>query len=179
MLRVSSANMTLTSGTVAITLTSDGAIAVNGAVPGAPGTVTLAGAVSNVIDGIWLVRRETLLSPGGKVQDVCVVGTSVCGLRLILNTAEPSIAVLEGDKVVIDDNISLPVVMAALMSDTIHVVSGKSVFSATQGSQLVIPEDVPVDGSVSFVLRVFGGESTCGNALYRQVCSNQSLLVFC
>lgn len=171
LLQVSPANLTLTSGTIAITLTSSGAIAVNGATPGQPGTVTLSGRTANFVDGVWLVRRETLLSPIGKVQDVCVVGTSVCGLRLVLSVSDPSIAVLEGDKVVIDDNISLPVVLAALSSDTIHVVSGKSIFSATQGSQLVVPEDVPSDGTVSFVLRVFDGASTCGNALYRQVCS--------
>ena len=165
-LRVTQSNFTVAFGSASVTVTSAGATTVNGAAPGAPGSLTIAGTVAGHIDGVWLVRRETLLAPAGAVQDVCVVGTSVCGLRLVLAADEPSIAVVAGSHVVIDDNITLPIVTAALAAGT-HIVSRWNVFSAQQHAQLVLPVDVPVDGTSALTLRRFVAGSTCGNAYYR------------
>lgn len=165
-LRVTQANFTVAFGSTRITVTAAGATAVNDATPGAPGSLTIAGTAAGHVDGVWLVRRETLLSPVGAVQDVCVVGTSVCGLRLVLAADEPSIAVVAGSRIIIDDDITLPIVMAALASDT-HIVSRWNVFSAQQHAQLVMPIDVPVDGTSALTLRRFVAGSTCGNAYYR------------
>jgi hypothetical protein len=167
MLRVTQSNFTVAMGANTVTVTAAGAVAVNGAAAGPPGSLTIAGAASGRIDGVWLVRRETQLAPVGVVQDVCVVGTTVCGLRMILDASEPSIAVVDGSKIVIDDNITLPIVMAALASDTTHIVSRWNIFSAQQHAQLVLPVDVPVDGTTELTLRYFTGGSQCGNAYYR------------
>ncbi len=170
-LRVTTSNVTLASGDTRVVLTTAGNVLINGATAGPAGTMTIAGTTVNRVDGIWNIQRETLLSPVGAIQDVCVVGTGVCGVRMVLSPNDPSIGVVAGGKVIIDDNISLPMVLGALSSDTIHVVSRWSIFSAQQHSQLVLPVDVPVDGTVTLTLREFTGSSRCGNAYYRQVCS--------
>lgn len=168
-LQVSPASVRLASGATTVVMDASGTVLINGARAGSAGTMTVAGTPVNRVDGIWNVQRETLLDPQGAVQDVCVVGTSVCGLRLVLSPEDPSIAVVTGGKVIIDDNISLPMVLGALSSDTVHVVSRWSIFSAQQHSQLVLPVDIPVDGTVTLTLREFTGNSRCGNAYYRQV----------
>lgn len=165
-LRVTQASFAVAFGNNVVNVTAAGAVMVNGAAAGPPGSLTIAGAPAGHIDGVWLVRRETLLSPRGAVQDVCVVGTSVCGLRLVTSASEPSIAIVAGSRVVIDDDITLPIVMAALASDT-HIVSRWNVFSAQQHAQLVLPVDVPVDGSAALTMRRFVGGSLCGNSYYR------------
>jgi hypothetical protein len=165
-LRVTQTNFTVALGATTVTVSAGGATTVNGADAGPAGSVSIAGAVAGHVDGVWLVRRETLLAPTGAVQDVCVVGTTVCGLRLILAPDEPSIAVVAGSRIVIDDDITLPIVMAALAADT-HIVSRWNVFSAQQHAQLVLPVDVPVDGSSALTLRRYAAGSTCGNAYYR------------
>lgn len=165
-LRVTQSSFAVAFGPTVVNVTAAGAVTVNGAAAGPPGSLTVAGSTAGHIDGVWLVRRETLLAPRGAVQDVCVVGTSVCGLRLVLAVDEPSIALVAGSRIVIDDGITLPIVMAALASNT-HIVSRWNVFSAQQHAQLVLPVDVPVDGSSVLTMRRFVSGSRCGNSYYR------------
>jgi len=169
-LRVSPAQLTIASGNTTIGITAQGAVVVNGAAAGPPGTLTLAGTRINRIDGVWTVLRETLLSPSGAVQEVCVISTTVCGIRLVLSADEPSIAVVAGNRIIIDDDIPLPFVLGALSSGTAHVISRWSIFSAQSHGELVIETQIPIDGTTTCRLHQFVNSSRCGRAYYRHVC---------